>query len=406
MAALHAAGIDALVIEAGPDLDDRDAAVPEHYAGGVGGAGLFSDGKFSFHPSATAMWECEPGSVLRHAYDRIVDLLAGHGMTAPSFPTSGAGLPAGDGDHFQAKRYPSAYLSLEARYRLNRDLAAATQGRRVRGSVTKVSYDGSGLPEIVVLAGDIRTTVRARCVIYAGGRFGTLSAEFSVTGLRTRFRRVEIGVRIEQPSADFFLRSDGYLDSKYILPQASSGVEWRTFCCCREGMVVRSVFGEWQTLSGRADCPPTGLSNVGFNARITDPVLGARIWDEVTARLRGTGRELTIPLAGLSAATMTSALANVYGDYAAEALAFGFARLSRDFDIGTGSSGSIHGPCVEGVGTYLLLTRDLRATGGAPIWFAGDSTGIFRGLTAALVSGYFVALRTLSYLRSDVSEDA
>lgn len=176
MVALQAAGIDALIVEAGPDLGERDSDVPEHYAEGIGGAGLFSDGKFSFHPSATALWRCEPRSELRHAYNCIAGLLAEHGMTPPPFPSVDPQRAEEEEGHFHAKRYPSAYLSLEARYRLNHGLAEAVEGRRVRGTATRIDYDGKSSPQITVRTLDRSSTVRARSVIYAGGRLlGPLS---------------------------------------------------------------------------------------------------------------------------------------------------------------------------------------------------------------------------------------
>jgi hypothetical protein len=32
------------------------------------------------------------------------------------------------------------------------------------------------------------------------------------------------------------------------------------------------------------------------------------------------------------------------------------------------------------------------------MWVAGDATGVFRGLTAAMVSGYFAALEAAAHL--------
>ena len=45
-----------LVLDAGKAVDKRDRYSPYDATTGDGGAGLFSDGKFSFFPSATALW--------------------------------------------------------------------------------------------------------------------------------------------------------------------------------------------------------------------------------------------------------------------------------------------------------------------------------------------------------------
>ncbi len=58
---------------------------------------------------------------------------------------------------------------------------------------------------------------------------------------------------------------------------------------------------------------------------------------------------------------------------------------------------TVHGIAVEGVGSYPALRDDLR-WGTLPAWVTGDATGLFRGLTAAFVSGFFAGDRAREHL--------
>jgi len=59
----------------------------------------------------------------------------------------------------------------------------------------------------------------------------------------------------------------------------------------------------------------------------------------------------------------------------------------------------VYGPTIEGVGLYPAVNSSLRLSP-HPIWLPGDTSGVFRGLTAALVSGYFVGRQVSLYFRS------
>ena len=65
-AAVHCvnAGHKTLVIETGRDCADRNHDSSEDIVTGVGGAGLYSDGKFSFFPSASKLWNLPDSDAL------------------------------------------------------------------------------------------------------------------------------------------------------------------------------------------------------------------------------------------------------------------------------------------------------------------------------------------------------
>ena len=57
-----------VILEKGKDLLRRNVRNPEDVASGIGGSGLFSDGKLSFPPSASEMWGKLDGRELKAAY--------------------------------------------------------------------------------------------------------------------------------------------------------------------------------------------------------------------------------------------------------------------------------------------------------------------------------------------------
>ena len=74
-------------------------------------------------------------------------------------------------------------------------------------------------------------------------------------------------------------------DPKFKFVEPSGNVEWRTFCACKDGEAVLSTTQGLWTVSGRADCEPTGKSNIGLNTRIKDPGLAAEVLKHVVSQV-------------------------------------------------------------------------------------------------------------------------
>jgi uncharacterized FAD-dependent dehydrogenase len=208
-------------------------------------------------------------------------------------------------------------------------------------------------------------------------------------------RRVELGVRLEQDEDAFFLRDEINLDPKLLL-RGTMGDEVRTFCCCRGGKVLTTSFLGIASVSGRADCPPTGRSNVGLLVRV--PIESqAVVWRTFVQR---SSQEaiLGIPLSSvrwgsdprLTAVGIGFPLQRTIGAAIDE-----FRRIYPSVDEGRPL---IYAPAVEGVHLYPEVNSSLRMET-VPVWVAGDSTGAFRGLTAALVSGHFCALGVIEEVK-------
>ena len=73
------------LIEVGNHVDSRTHYNPKDLVSGVGGAGLYSDGKISLYPSASALWQLEDTDALSFGYRRIQSIFSDH-ITLPNFP--------------------------------------------------------------------------------------------------------------------------------------------------------------------------------------------------------------------------------------------------------------------------------------------------------------------------------
>jgi predicted NAD/FAD-dependent oxidoreductase len=65
---LRASGLKLAMVDAGKSVGKRDRYDANNATQGDGGAGLFSDGKFSFFSSATGLWSLPRHLDLRTAY--------------------------------------------------------------------------------------------------------------------------------------------------------------------------------------------------------------------------------------------------------------------------------------------------------------------------------------------------
>lgn len=369
----------------------RDRNIPEDLVTGVGGAGPFSDGKFSWYPSATALWLLDDGRLLRQAYSWLASKLSGL-LDVPPFPESLRRTPnelGGIASQVVEKNYDSAMIDLDTRLKLVSELVAPISST-LRLGWTVNSVDGN-FGDLAVHVSDMsghQHVIRPRSLVVAGGRFGNLSSSLERVVPHV-FRRYEVGVRIEMPGDQFFLQHHDKLDPKLIWKDRDPDIEWRTFCTCRNGEVVGTSFHGLISYSGRSDGPPTAVSNVGLNLRLkSEPKPDSPLRAEVDSLFSGAVEPFKISLDEFLQGEV-----KLIGPEIDTLLRSGIRHLPLQGQRGT----EILGPTIEGTGYYPVLDGDLRVPG-QRIWFAGDHTGIFRGLTAAFLSGYYAGAKAAAEL--------
>jgi hypothetical protein len=342
-----------LLIEAGPPAGARNRHDARDLLSGVGGAGLFSDGKHSFFPSATALWGL-PG--VAGAFATTADFLRKFGVDAGEFPDTPAPPPSSGPKH-----YRSEYVGLRKRVAMIDELWRS--GRQ--GDVVDAGRAGSEIVLRLASGEELRT----HHLIVATGRWSPrwIRGWLGALGVRYASRRTELGVRLELPAgAPLFARLPG-VDGKlrFVEPDC----EIRTFCTCRDGEVVLGESHGLRAFSGRADGPPSGRSNVGLVVRTSEPFPPEL------------GTPQVFPLAEWPAR-----IPRIFPARESELLDRALDRL-RSFAPLDGAQ--VFAPAIEGIGEYPTDDGTLAVAPG--VWVAGDAGGRFRGIVAAMVSGRYVA---------------
>lgn len=389
-----------LVVDSGPALEERDRRRPAELLQGQGGAGLYSDGKFSFAPAGTMAYQLSAtlstaagaAQTLTSAdvYPCVAALFARWpDRQAPAYPQPTGSTSSGEsGGGFQVKAYRAVYLSLDERIDMIRRLAghANVHFAPLTTLVDWRSDDASGGSGVLATlrADGVDRVVRCRDLVLAGGRFGPLSTPWAAV----EARRLEFGVRIELPASLelFGGRSGRLVDPKWTLAGDDDGVEYRTFCVCRRGETVVGSFGGVQCVSGCADGADSGVNNVGFNARVTPRHRGYEWLRQGMAALSG---QHPPPFLHVTRAQLPAAATPHFGADGLAVLLRGVELLAAEFAEFASPHCRYSGPTIEGVGLYPRI--DPASLQHCPhVYVAGDATGIFRGTVPALLSGAFV----------------
>lgn len=378
-----------LLVEQGTPAASRDRHSPSDVLEGAGGAGLFSDGKHSFFPSASELWRLPDRAMLSRAYENTVELLSRYGVPASPLPAAApaSGIPKGA---WIEKPYPSIYVGFEKRLACIEELSARVDDRRWGTRVVDAERAGNDIA-LLVESGTRREEIRTRTLLVAGGRWSSrwMRPWLAKLGVAYAFQRVEFGLRIEADARNELFASLPGEDGKLRFVEEERGVEIRTFCTCRDGEVVLGRSGFLAAYSGRADGPMTGRSNVGLVVRTTDEALGRAVEESLYDN-----PPESFPLADWLAEG-PSRLRRWFGDEGSVALSRALERLlERSPGIReTPAGATVHSPCIEGVGDYPVDDGHLAVAPG--VWIAGDAVGRFRGIVASMVSGRYAALRML-----------
>jgi hypothetical protein len=323
------------------------------------------------------------------------------GLQVPALPDqqpdqSHGPVPAG----IFEKSYLSIYATLSQRAAIIKDMESALRKRLYPNTtVTQIANRGLDYELSVVQPAAQKRVLAANSLLLASGRFGPLLIHQN-SWLPKAFRRLEIGIRLEQPTSSFFLVDHPQVDPKYIFSDDTEPVEYRTFCCCRDGEIVALEHDGICAISGRADVVASGRSNVGFHVRILDAAVSLRIWQPLLDRLRRSPAPSRMSMLDLLNAEdpENTPIGRQLGPDVLLLIMKGLRRLIAHRGESSFAGAVIHAPALEGFVDYPAVDNNLRIHG-TRIWAAGDVNGQFRGLVAALVSGYFAGLQIARMMR-------
>jgi thioredoxin reductase len=77
-----------LILEKGKDIVARDVNNPKDVSTGIGGGGLFSDGKLSFPPSASSLWSLLDLNGIKDAYIYLHNILNNLNINIPNYESA------------------------------------------------------------------------------------------------------------------------------------------------------------------------------------------------------------------------------------------------------------------------------------------------------------------------------
>ena len=367
-----------LVVDRGKHIYERQRDDTFDVANGIGGAGLFSDGKLSMYPSATNLWKLRKND-LKEAYNDIQLMLRKIGVDIDDFTDEWTKDTIQTSIH---KNYKSTLLNLEQRmklifmfYQLIGDESVI-----VDSNVTKIEK-ANGLYHLEINNNRKKTTHQARALIIAGGKhcFQKLMQKSRNITYDNKKYVLEIGFRIECANKDFDYYEHPQIDLKLIENKNDRTI--RTFCCCRDGIVLESSSYDIRSLNGSSsDWDKTGRTNIGVLIRAEDrdgKSLRKALGDEFFKQEK---KEICLKdyLSG-SLTVFGSDTDKLVRDFIEEH----FPKMSK-------GGGVLFYPTIEKDGNYPEL-NDLLQVPMEDVWVIGDATGEFRGLTSSLVSGRLVA---------------
>lgn len=381
-------GLQYLILEKGSALMDRSIERCEDVISGVGGGGLFSDGKLSFPPSASALWTELPLDEIKNVYEILFVKLQKIGIAIPRWKKEWENFSAHKGER---KTYESILLNEFSRFKLA-DYLYGENTDKIR-THTEVKEIGK-----IKDYYEIKTQncdYLARKILIAAGRFGNnLLSPFKNSILPNNIlEKFEIGIRIEVPDYIFKPKREECTDYK-IIRSIEDGVELRTFCSCKDGVVLQSKFDRYVTFNGSKISVKMHKSNIGIVIRaikdgsLYKAELKKWIKNDIES-FKYSLEEFLFEKHEIFGKNVDLLLKNSIKDVV-------------DLDNAVKDS-YVYGPEIEYAGEYFnLLSQKLKLT--KNIWIAGDLTGSFRGLIAALMSGIYCANRILGTIDRSIDK--
>lgn len=363
---LSQTGINFLILEKGKKYNNRDKNCPYDVSYGFGGAGLFSDGKLSFAPSASKLWTKLEKEKLEKAYKYLrtffseTDILIDEWN--PAWTT--------ECKYESIKDYKSLYLSEKARYKILDKVNKKVEDKiKINEEVKSIIKEGGKY--VIECAGGAQ--YKATVVILATGK----GADLKLVGDNIEFDSgfcAEMGIRIEVEKSAFIPNKEKQIDYK-VIERIDDSTEIRTFCCCKNGVVRKSLFDNRITYNGESTEGDSQYSNIGIMIRTNDP-------NSIYAAEMGRCLERR--------ETFECSFEELIG----KEYIIGVETDKKIFElvhkiIANTYRGKVYGPEIEKYGKYPKLSDTLSFS--KNFYCIGDATGSFRGLMAAFVSGIYVS---------------
>lgn len=387
--------VDFMIIDKGVQLYKRNRNKPSDIVSGIGGGGLYSDGKISFYPSGSNLYKLSSNR-LEKSYNKLSEIFGNLSIEIPPFKKEWTEvLKKSDNKTSSQKDYESKVLSQDELYNLGFYLYDQIGKEKFLTKHDVVGIDSiKNVFHIILDDVENKSTkrIKSRNILFCGGKFGASRYPDILEKTDLTFKKFEFGFRIESSYDKFDYKDLKQTDLKLIFEnKTNKNIEFRTFCFCRKGYIVHGNFDGINSFNGISNRVDFYKTNFGINMRFTDETEYLKNEDSLTA-LKKSGKIFRFSIKEFldkNNEIISSNLQNLYKDL-----------LLTKFPLLSKSDATLIGPSFEYFGYYPVLNKDLKLNANN-FWVAGDATGDFRGLIPALLSGIYVAY---SFLKKEEKE--
>jgi uncharacterized FAD-dependent dehydrogenase len=310
------ADLDVLLIEKGKGTKRRKCPIKEdqgcvkckpcNILCGVGGAGLFSDGKLNYiHKlGKTDLTQFMPQRMAEDLIDETEKIFNRFGMDGPVYPTD---MAEARKIRKQAKRYGIDLMIIKQKHLgsdcLPNHIEGLAKEIKSKGIVIHTSEE---VKDVVVKNGAVvgvltnRQRYKTRNVILAPGRVGAewVGSLAVKHGLGLAQRGIEVGIRVEVHNDIMQDLCDIIYDPTFFIQTGKYDDETRTFCTNAGGYVAQETYADFVCVNGHAYLnQKSSNTNFAFLSKVvlTEPVTDNQAYGEAIgslASLIGGGRPI------------------------------------------------------------------------------------------------------------------
>jgi len=269
---------------------------PCNILSGIGGAGLFSDGKLNFIPKLgkTDLTQFMPLSEAMALIDETEALFTELGMDGPVYPTD---LAKAREIRKESRKLGIELLLIRQKHlgsdHLPHHIAAMANALTEAGVVIQT---GEEVLDVLVKNGSVTGVATAKghymapAVILAPGRVGAewIGALARRHGLTYSQRGIEVGVRVEVHNEILADLTDVIYDPTFFIRTRKYDDQTRTFCTNQGGYVALENYQDFVCVNGHAYMEAKSDSaNFAFLSKVvlTDPVSDNQAYGEAIGRL-------------------------------------------------------------------------------------------------------------------------
>ena len=377
-----------IIFDSGKPFLSRNKDCPFEVSHGVGGSGLFSDGKFSYPPAASGLWREWDLGKAESTYHQLEDLFHNCNVQIRSWEEVKAGMLLQDS---KIKTYDSEILDYSERKRILQYMCRELENSIITS--TTVSSVTKSNENIFLITTDTGTQYSCSTVIIATGKKSP--TQLIPNHEKMRHQNIfEMGIRVECPQEYYKPLSYDFADYKHII-QIDDDTQLRTFCSCKNGFVIQSSYDAVHyTYNGDAsDVQP--YSNVGITIRVNTTISE---YAQEMHQAYSCNKTFCIPLREYLKGTF------IVGPKTDGQIIRYLPQIIHLEDENCLAKCRIFGPEIERYGNYPDTDSNQSLVSDKNIYVCGDASGKYRGLFAAFFSGLYCANTIDATFMSSIDE--